>query len=545
MHAEDSTFNFLQGVGEMGKIIEGYDWSTTPLGDFNSWPEPLKTMVNVILNTPYSMCIAWGKDSIQLYNDSFHSTLDLSKYTLDLGKSITNTSTENWHDLEASLKSVMSGKSISQQIISLPVKRNNTLDNYNFEITYSPIRVASGEIGGVLITVQEKSIVKNLSENISENNDGPKKSSKDSLLTEVIESGTTTYFPEAWFKLTGRQIEKLMDFGWLEQIHPDDREQHKKIFQKAFKNKESFTDEFRVLNSEGEYRWLLVQGPPSFKTDGTFAGYISSCIDITDQKTFELELQESKDQLEFAIAAAELGTWDYNPLTNLFTANDRLKEWFGLPNKNELKLTDALNAINEQDRERVASEIQIALDYSSGGSYDIEFRINNLINKKEIILHAKGRAWFNDEHIAYRLNGTLEDVTTRVLARKKVEESETRYHNLIQSSPSSIAILSGEDLVITIANNTIIEYWGKGNDVIGTPYFELLPELVDQGYDKIFKEVYTTGNPFTATETPLYLVQDGETKTKYYNFIVYPQRDLEENINGLGIIATEVTSQAL
>lgn len=546
MHADDTTFNFLQGGGEMGKLIESYDWNTTPLGDLKNWPQTLKTMVNVMLNTPYSMCIVWGKESIQIYNDSYSSTLGLSRYSNTLGNGAKAIFAENWHDIGSSLNSVMNGNSIGQQLISLPIYRNNTTDNYQFQFTYSPIRLATGEIGGVLITVQENSTERNHSKNIDENNDSFQKPTTDSLLTEAKKtSTTTTYFPEAWFKLTGMQIEQLLDFGWLEQIHPDDREQHKNIFLKAFENKESFTDEFRVLNSEGEYRWLLVQGPPSFETDGTFAGYISSCIDITDQKTFELELQESKDQLEFAIAAAELGTWDYNPLTNIFTANDRLKDWFGLPNNNEIELTDAINAIKENDRERVATAIQNSLEYATGGSYDIEFRINHLINKKETILHAKGRAWFNDNNIAYRLNGTLEDVTTRVLAREKVEESETRYHNLIQSSPSAIAILSGEDLVITIANDTITEYWGKGKDVIGKPYFELLPEMVDQGYVDIFKEVYKTGNPFTAIEIPLYFLQHGEMSTKYYNFIIYPQRDFEENINGLGIIATEVTSQAL
>lgn len=423
MHAGDSSFIFLQGGGEMGKLIESYNWKETPLGELKNWSQTLKTNVSTVLNTPFSMCIAWGNESIEICNDSFCSTLGLSRHHNTLANGMKLKFAKDWQSIDSALKSIMNGNATTRQLVSLPLNRNNKTYNYQFEFTYSPIRLETGEIGGVLIIVQEKG--------------------------------------------------------------------------------------------------------------------------FTDQKSFESELQESKNQLQFAIAAAELGTWDYNPQTNIFTANDRLKDWFGLPHKNELELTDALNAINEQDRDRVASEIQIALDYSSGGSYDIEFRINNLINKKEIILHAKGRAWFNDDSIAYRLNGTLEDVTTRVLARKKVEESETRYHNLIQSSPSSIAILSGEDLVITIANNTIIEYWGKGEDVIGKPYFELLPELIDQGYDKIFKEVYETGNPFTALETPLYLVQDGVAKTKYYNFIVYPQRDLEKNINGLGIIATEVTTQAL
>lgn len=136
-------------------------------------------------------------------------------------------------------------------------------------------------------------------------------------------------------------------------------------------------------------------------------------------------------------------------------------------------------------------------------------------------------------------------LTPQVIARKKVEESEERYHRLIHSSPSAIGILSGEDLVITIGNDPIFEIWGKGRSITGMPYFEALPELAEQGYREVFGEVYRTGIPFNAVETPVHIEQNGEMTLKYYNFLLYPQRDADGAVNGIGIIATEVTSQAL
>ena len=136
------------------------------------------------------------------------------------------------------------------------------------------------------------------------------------------------------------------------------------------------------------------------------------------------------------------------------------------------------------------------------------------------------------------------DVTDKVLARKKFEESEQRFHNLIYTSPSAIGILLGEDLVITIANEPIIEIWGKGKEIIGKKYFEALPELAEQGYKEVFNQVYKTGIPFNAIETPVNILQNGVTTFKYYNFILYPQKNINGEINGIGIIATEVTSQA-
>jgi signal transduction histidine kinase/CHASE3 domain sensor protein len=128
---------------------------------------------------------------------------------------------------------------------------------------------------------------------------------------------------------------------------------------------------------------------------------------------------------------------------------------------------------------------------------------------------------------------------------KEIEESVQRFHNLIYTSPSAIGILNGEDLRITIGNEPIIKIWGKGKEIIGKPYFEALPELAEQGYREVFAQVYKTGIPFNAIETPVHILQDGVATLKYYNFILFPQRNIENQVDGIGIIATEVTSQAL
>lgn len=140
---------------------------------------------------------------------------------------------------------------------------------------------------------------------------------------------------------------------------------------------------------------------------------------------------------------------------------------------------------------------------------------------------------------------TVNDVTERVWSRKKIEESQSRYHNLIYSSPSAIGILYGEDMIITIANDAIIEIWGKGKSIMGQPYFEALPELAEQGYREIFSRVYQTGVPFNAVETPVNILQNGAMQLRYYNFLLYPQKNIFGEVDGIGIIATEVTSQAL
>ncbi|HEY5370875.1 MAG TPA: PAS domain S-box protein [Hanamia sp.] len=137
------------------------------------------------------------------------------------------------------------------------------------------------------------------------------------------------------------------------------------------------------------------------------------------------------------------------------------------------------------------------------------------------------------------------DITDEINARKKIEESELRLFTLIHSSPFAIGLLQGKDLIISAANEAIINILGKGPDIIGKPYFELMPELADQGYREVFTEVYNTGKPFNAVETAVNILRNGKMDTQYYNFLLFTQRNVNNEINGVGIIASEVTETAV
>ena len=141
--------------------------------------------------------------------------------------------------------------------------------------------------------------------------------------------------------------------------------------------------------------------------------------------------------------------------------------------------------------------------------------------------------------------GVHTDITEQKLAEAKIVESERRYFNLIASSPFAIGILKGKDLIITTANDAMLQLWGKGKEIVGRPYFEALPEFAEQGYSSIFYKVYETGLPFNEVETPLQIVNNGKPELKYYNLLLFAQRDINAEIDGIGIISTEVTSHAV
>lgn len=140
-------------------------------------------------------------------------------------------------------------------------------------------------------------------------------------------------------------------------------------------------------------------------------GVLVVCNETTEKVNYNRKLKENKDELEFAINAAEFGTFDLNPETNRFSANARLKEWFGLKADDEILLSSATAAIAESDRQLVIDGINRALQYESGGKFDIQYAIINPRSKKERFVHALGKAWFDENQRAYRFNGTLQDIT--------------------------------------------------------------------------------------------------------------------------------------
>ena len=99
-----------------------------------------------------------------------------------------------------------------------------------------------------------------------------------------------TYFNQPWLQFTGRTLSQELGGGWVEAIHPDDRDRAAAHCDLHFRRREPFRMEFRLRRDDGQYRWMLDSGVPRFAADGAFLGYIGSCIDITDRKEAELAL---------------------------------------------------------------------------------------------------------------------------------------------------------------------------------------------------------------------------------------------------------------
>jgi PAS domain S-box-containing protein len=124
-----------------------------------------------------------------------------------------------------------------------------------------------------------------------------------------------SFFNQSWLNFRGRTLEEEMGNGWQEGVHPEDLPLCIELYNTAFDERESFQMEYRLQRADGEYRWMLNTGKPRFLPDGSFAGYIGSCVDISDRR----EVEKLKDEF-ISIVSHELRT----PLTSIQGALDLL-----------------------------------------------------------------------------------------------------------------------------------------------------------------------------------------------------------------------------
>lgn len=100
------------------------------------------------------------------------------------------------------------------------------------------------------------------------------------------------YFNKTWLEFTGRPLNAELGDGWSEGVHPEDLNGCLDVFTRSFDRRESFEIQYRLRRYDGEYRWVLDNGVPRSNPDGSFDGYIGSCIDVTDRKLAEQALAD-------------------------------------------------------------------------------------------------------------------------------------------------------------------------------------------------------------------------------------------------------------
>jgi PAS domain S-box-containing protein len=187
------------------------------------------------------------------------------------------------------------------------IRKNGTF----FDVIYSiaPMRDAAGQITGQVVVFSDITERKRAEERLLES-EARFRLVADSAPVMIWMSGTDklcTYFNKPWLDFTGRSLEQELGNGWADGVHPEDLRRCVSTYIQAFDRREAFRMEYRLRRHDGEFRWVLDIGAPRFNPDGSFAGYIGSCIDVTEQRRAEEQLHQAQADLARVTRVAAMG----------------------------------------------------------------------------------------------------------------------------------------------------------------------------------------------------------------------------------------------
>jgi PAS domain S-box-containing protein len=213
----------------------------------------------------------------------------------------------------------------------------------------------------------------------------------DSAPVMIWMSGTDklcTYFNKPWLDFTGQSIDHELGNGWAEGVHPEDLSSCMVTYILAFDRREAFRMEYRLRRHDGEFRWVSDTGVPRFDPDGSFAGYIGSCIDVTEQRRAEEQLRQTQDDLArvtHVVAMGELAAaiaHEVNqPLTAIVTnANFSLRQ-LKTSNPNLVELRAAITEIVNDGARASAVVARIRGLLTKGSPRRAQLDVNEIIQQ--------------------------------------------------------------------------------------------------------------------------------------------------------------------
>lgn len=149
-----SSLDFLRGGGEIGALMRAHDWSTSPLGSPRTWPQPLTTLVGVMLAAGQPMFVAWGSERTLLYNDAY-AVLMADRHPAGLGRSFFTV----WPDIETEIAPlfgrVFGGEPVHMDDIELRLERSGRPREAHFAFSYTPVRDVTNVVVGLFCVCSE------------------------------------------------------------------------------------------------------------------------------------------------------------------------------------------------------------------------------------------------------------------------------------------------------------------------------------------------------------------------------------------------------
>jgi PAS domain S-box-containing protein len=424
---EGSAPPFLQGGGEMGARMRAHDWAATPLGSPETWPQPLKTAIRLLLNTGHPMYIWWGPTLLCFYNDAYRQSIGAERHPSSLGRPGREVWDEIWGIIGPQIDQVMSGGGATwSENALIPITRDGRREDVYWTYSYGPIDdpdTPTG-VGGVLVVCTETTKTV-----LGERHRAAEMQRQRRLFEQAPGFIIVMHGPDHVVEFINDAHRRTFDSaGW---IGKPIRDAFPSIAGQGFFEQldrvyatgelfEAVAAEVRYRRSPDgpeETRYLTFNYAPLVGDDGRIAGIFCEGYDATEQHTFGRALHHSEEQLRLATEAAEVGLWDVDMVAGALFWPPRVKAMFGISPDVPVSMDDFSRGLHPDDRDATVQAFIAASDPKRRALYDVEYRT---IGREDGITRwvaAKGRGIFDEKGACVRVIGTAIDITDRKAAQ--------------------------------------------------------------------------------------------------------------------------------
>jgi len=564
MNAPENNIRFLAGGGEMGALIRAKDWSKTSVGNPASWPQSLRTTLNILLNSKFPMFLWWGPELICFYNDAYRPSLgEHGKHPDILGMKAEEAWPEIWSIIKPLIDQVRNtGEATWNENQLLPIFRNGNIEDVYWTFSYSPVQDENGNVEGVLVVCHETTnqiiTLKKLQDSEVQFRNLIKESPIATSLFRGPEFVIEVANEEAlhlWGKNNNIIGKKLIDA-----IPELENQPYMQILENVYKTGETYYGNENLA-------YLEIGG----MLTPVYVNFIYKALQNADEKTWGIlcmgynvskqieghrKLEDAEERLRLALEATELATWDLDLHSNEIIHSPRLAEIFG-HNKNKILTHQQMRSqMNPDDLHNVIEKaFDVALQTSV---YRYEARVLKPDNTM-CWIRTQGKVFYDEEKRPAKMIGTLRDITDQKMfsqeLEKKISErteqlkqmndelkkSEERYHLMVSEV---------EDYAILYLNKDgIIENWNKGAEKIkGYKAEEIVGKNFSVFYTEEDKQNHLPETLLQRAEKTGRASHEGWRARKnsslfWGNIVITALRDDQKNVIGFSKVTRDLTEK--
>jgi PAS domain S-box-containing protein len=226
-----------------------------------------------------------------------------------------------------------------------------------------------------------------------------------------------TFFNKTWLDFTGRTMEQEQGDGWAESVHPDDLDRCIATYSSSFEARRRFRMEYRLRRADREFRWVLDDGVPRFTPGGIFAGYIGSCIDITEERRAEEERQKFVSLADRSLEFIGMCDLEFRP----FYINSAGMRLVGLDNLEAARRMKVQDYFFSEDQDFINNVFFPGVLREGHGEVEIRFRHFKTGDAIWMLLNVFGIFDTAGKHIGWATVNV--DITKRKRVERELQES--------------------------------------------------------------------------------------------------------------------------